>query len=48
MMGHLSLATTEKYLHNARDRDLQEAAAALEKSRRPRDWRESGDDYARP
>lgn len=48
MMGHLSLATTEKYLHNARDRDLEEAAVALEKSRRPRDWRNAGDDPEGP
>lgn len=43
LLGHSSLVTTERYLHNKRKSDLRKAAHALEQSRRQRVWREPGD-----
>lgn len=46
LLGHSSIVTTERYLHNARKSDLRKAAQALEQARRQRNWRESGEGYA--
>jgi integrase len=48
LLGHSSIVTTERYLHNRRKSDRRKAAQDLEKSRQQRDWRKSGDDYATP
>lgn len=45
MLGHSSIATTERYLHNARKSDLRNAAQALEQARQQRVWRKPGETY---
>jgi len=42
LLGHSSIVTTERYLHNARKSDLRNAARALEERRSHRDWRRTG------
>ena len=42
LLGHSSIVTTERYLHNARKSDLRNAARALEERRSQRDWRTAG------
>ena len=44
-MGHLSIATTEKYLHSRQAQDAS-AIESLERSRDQRAWRKSGEGYA--
>jgi integrase len=39
LLGHSSIVTTERYLHNARKSDLRNAARALEEARKRRNWR---------
>lgn len=46
LLGHSSIVTTERYLHNVRKSDLRNAARALEDGRLRRDWRDSGETYA--
>jgi len=43
-MGHLSIATTEKYLHSRQAQDAS-AIESLERSRDQRAWRKSGEGY---
>ena len=45
LLGHSSIVTTERYLHNARKSDLRNAARALEETRKRRNWREPGEGY---
>jgi len=45
LLGHSSIVTTERYLHNARKSDLRNAARALEAGRQQRVWRDSGEDH---
>lgn len=46
LLGHSSIVTTERYLHNARKSDLCDAVHALEKARRSQNWRDPGEDHA--
>jgi integrase len=48
LLGHSSIVTTERYLHNKRSSDLRRAAQALERSRRRRDWRAPGEGPSSP
>ena len=43
LLGHSSIVTTERYLHNVRKSDLRNAAHALEAGRQQRVWRDSGE-----
>lgn len=45
LLGHSSIVTTERYLHNVRKSDLRNAARALEADRQRQDWRDSGETY---
>ncbi len=46
LLGHSSIVTTERYLHNARKSDLHNAARALEETRKRHSWRKPGDGHA--
>ncbi|HRI07367.1 MAG TPA: tyrosine-type recombinase/integrase [Nannocystaceae bacterium] len=46
LLGHSSIVTTERYLHNKRKSDLRKAAQALEDARKQRVWRAPGEGYA--
>ena len=46
LLGHSSIVTTERYLHNKRKSDLRKAAQTLEQARKQRVWREPGEGYA--
>ncbi len=44
LLGHSSIVTTERYLHNTRKSDLRNAARSLEERRSHRGWRAAGED----